>query len=737
MGKYIKTFDTHDEYETYIGGVEAMLPNVSYCKNINDVHYNPIVVGINTYISCVDIASGEELAGSHIQVLDQDGEVVEEWTSTTEVHEVEGLNKGTTYTLRTTVAPNGYVLATAITFTIDGTGQITYSGNTTTDEDGNTVLLVELQRTILKVSCVNIADGEGVEGSTIQVIDSEENVVEEWTSTVEVHTIEGLNVNEEYTLKTTVASEGFILPTDATFSINETGHVTSTGSTTTDEYGNTVLLVEMQITILKVSCTDIGSGEELEGSVIQILDQDGVEVEEWTSTTEPHTIEGLKTGETYTLRTTVAPDGYLPTSDTTFSIDETGEVTSTGNTTIDEEGNTVLLVEVQMTQVQVLCVDVANGEELEGSTIQIIDSEGNVVEEWISTNAAHEIEGLNANEEYTLSNTVASDGYVLATDTTFTIDETGEVTSTGTISEEGILLVELQMTQVQVLCVDVANGDELEGSHIQVIDQDGRVVEEWDSTGEAHQIEGLKTGETYTLRNTVASDGYKVASDTTFTIDETGEVTSTGTISEEGILFVEMEKTQIQVSCTDIGSGEELEGSHIQVIDSEGTVVEEWDSTGEAHQIEGLKTGETYTLRTTVASEGFILPTDTTFTINDEGRVTSTGAITEDGILLVELAKTIVNISCVDIANGTEVEGATIQVIDSEGNMVEEWTSTTEPHTIEGLKTGETYKLRTTIVPDEYLPTTETTFSIDETGRVTGTGTMAEDNILLVELRHK
>ena len=41
MWKYIKLFDTHDEYEAYITGSDKILPNVSYCKNINDVHYNP------------------------------------------------------------------------------------------------------------------------------------------------------------------------------------------------------------------------------------------------------------------------------------------------------------------------------------------------------------------------------------------------------------------------------------------------------------------------------------------------------------------------------------------------------------------------------------------------------------------------------------------------------------------------------------------------------------------------
>ncbi len=41
MGKYLKKFGTHAEYETYSGGWEMALPNVSYCVNENEVHYNP------------------------------------------------------------------------------------------------------------------------------------------------------------------------------------------------------------------------------------------------------------------------------------------------------------------------------------------------------------------------------------------------------------------------------------------------------------------------------------------------------------------------------------------------------------------------------------------------------------------------------------------------------------------------------------------------------------------------
>ena len=41
MGKYIKLFDTHTEYNTYINGQDKVLPNVSYCEDNNEVHYNP------------------------------------------------------------------------------------------------------------------------------------------------------------------------------------------------------------------------------------------------------------------------------------------------------------------------------------------------------------------------------------------------------------------------------------------------------------------------------------------------------------------------------------------------------------------------------------------------------------------------------------------------------------------------------------------------------------------------
>ena len=45
MGKYIKLFETHDDYLDFTETEDFVLPNVSYCEDRTDeVHYNPLVV---------------------------------------------------------------------------------------------------------------------------------------------------------------------------------------------------------------------------------------------------------------------------------------------------------------------------------------------------------------------------------------------------------------------------------------------------------------------------------------------------------------------------------------------------------------------------------------------------------------------------------------------------------------------------------------------------------------------
>lgn len=97
------------------------------------------------------------------------------------------------------------------------------------------------------------------------------------------------------------------------------------------------------------------------------------------------------------------------------------------------------------------------------------------------------------------------------------------------------------ITSVKVSKVDIADGKELEGAHIQVIDEDENIVAEWDSTKEPHVIEGLKTDKKYILRETVAPTGYELTNDTTFVLkaDGTVDTEKTTTVSKDGVLLVQ------------------------------------------------------------------------------------------------------------------------------------------------------------------------------------------------------
>ena len=673
-------------------------------------------------VSKVDIADGSEIAGAHIQILDENEDVFTEWDSTTEPYVVKGLTVGETYTLRETVAPDGYLLTSDTTFSIDEDGEVTATANTT--EDG--VLLVEDTKTSVSISKTDITGSEELAGAHIQILDENEDVFEEWDSTTSAHTVEGLKTGVTYTLRETVAPDGYTIASDTTFSIGTDGTVTA------DTIENDTILIKDTKTSVRISKVDIADSEELEGAHIQILDEDEKVVEEWDSTRSVHIVEGLKTGVTYTLRETVAPDGYTIASDTTFTIAADGTVTTTANTTTDDENNEVLLVEDSKTKIKVSKVDATNSEEIEGATIQILDEDENIFTEWVSGTEPHEVEGLTAGKTYTLRETVAPDGYSITTDSTFTVNTDGTVSSTNTVNADGVILIADGKNSVSVKKTDVA-GEEIEGAKIQILDESGNTVEEWTSTKEAHTVTGLISGVTYTLHEETAPAGYTVAADTEFSFDTNGNVKVKGTTVTDNLILIEDSLTEVKISKTDIADGKELEGAHIQIIDEDEKVVEEWDSTKEAHTVTGLTTDKTYTLRETVAPDGYTIASDTTFTIDKNGKVTSTGTVTSDGVVLVEDTMTSVKVSKVDIADGKELEGAHIQIIDENSIAVAEWTSTKTPHTVKGLTTGKTYTLRETVAPEGYTVASDTTFTIDKNGKVTSTGTVTSDGVILIE----
>ncbi len=81
-----------------------------------------------------------------------------------------------------------------------------------------------------------------------------------------------------------------------------------------------------------------------------------------------------------------------------------------------------------VTEVQISKIDATTNKELPGAHLVVKDANGKVIDEWISTEEVHVIKGLNLGK-YTLTETIAPEGYVLSTETiTFEVKNDGTVT---------------------------------------------------------------------------------------------------------------------------------------------------------------------------------------------------------------------------------------------------------------------------------------------------------------------
>ena len=78
--------------------------------------------------------------------------------------------------------------------------------------------------------------------------------------------------------------------------------------------------------------------------------------------------------------------------------------------------------------------------------------------------------------------------------------------------------------------------------------------------------------------------------------------------------------------------------------------------------------------------------------------------------------RTTVGISKQDTTNGKELPGAKLEICDTDGNLVEGWTSTKTPHTVRGLELEKEYTLTEKCAPDGYAEAESIVFKLVQEG---------------------
>lgn len=255
---------------------------------------------------------------------------------------------------------------------------------------------------------------------------------------------------------------------------------------------------ENQPTTVELTKTDLTTGKELPGAHLKVTDSDGNTVDEWTSTEESHVIKELVVGKEYTMTETKPADGYVTAESITFTVENTAEVQKHE-------------MKDDVTKVQISKTDITGETEIPGAKLTVLDKDDQVVESWTSTEEAHYIEKLPIGK-YTLREEQAPKGYLLTSDVTFEVKDTGEIQKVAMKDDTAKGKVILNKT-------DKSSGEPLKGVEFELRDSKGKVLEtlKTDAAGHAesklYEIATFKNGKydaaiKYYLVETKTLDGY-------------------------------------------------------------------------------------------------------------------------------------------------------------------------------------------------------------------------------------
>ena len=590
-----------------------------------------------------DLTTGEELDGASLKVLDRDGNVVDEWTSVKgEPHVIKRLVVGETYILREEFAPYGYLKTTDVEFTIEDTGEV--QRVEMKDDVPTGLLIINKKGEFLdKVTVLDHVKGtiehffEYITGNlqdvTFEVYAAEDikaadGVSEDYykadelvgtitTDTNGIAQMKDLPVGKYY-VKEVATAHGYVLDEepryiDLSYLDQDTPVVTFE-----NEWQNS--RQKVKVTVLK---KEKDTDRALAGGIFGLFTKDEIKNAKGDVLMEADSLIELKTTDengqiqfvadlpvdgNYCVKEIYAPPGFVTTNEEQdFTFEYAGAE--------QEEVGYDFTFENEATIVELKKSDLTTGEELPGAHLKVTDEDGNVVDEWVSTEEAYVIKELEVGKSYTMTETKPADGFVTAESITFTIENTAEIQKHEMKDD---------VTKVQISKTDITGEQEIPGAKLTILDENEQVIESWTSTEEPHYIEKLPIG-TYILREEQAPKGFLLTADVPFEVKDTGEI-------QKVIMKDDTAKGKVILNKTDQETGEPLKGVEFELRDSDGKVLEtlKTDAAGHAesgfYEIADYKDGKyetekKYYLVETKTLEGYTLDStehEVAFTYKDD-----------------------------------------------------------------------------------------------------------------------
>ena len=433
----------------------------------------------------------------------------------------------------------------------------------------------------MAVFAVNGTDAEG------NYEYDEDSPVEKWITSAETpdHVLWGLTAGRTYLLAELKAPQGYQLMRPAVFTLSEDGRRISSVSSSL-----------ASVTVHDLYTLTLRSRYAVR-TEMTAEDKQGRTAAAWTASGDGHILTaagGIRDGEILTFtEKTVYSDG---------SEEITDRVTRRVQMETEEDGQ-ISAGSFKVQDRRPVCV-----------RTELAQTDGGMLASYEPTEEKPELlvgdpdsgqELFRSGRQYVLTETTYfSDGSRTVTGRlAFEIGNSGEISAIAGYDAK---------REIMISKTDITGEKEVPGARLQILDEEGTVTEEWVSGEEPHLTEAeLEPGKTYRLKEVLPPQGYAYASEITFSVTEEGSV-------ERVVMTDEM--TRVTVTKTDITGEQELEGAKLQILDADGTIIEEWISGREPHEITGrLTAGGTYTLHEEAAPAGYAYAKDIEFTVSPDG----------------------------------------------------------------------------------------------------------------------
>lgn len=524
--------------------------------------------------------------------------------------------------------------------------------------------------TRVEFSKISSEDGSFLEGATLRVVNRQGEVMDEWISASKPHVITGLTAGEIYVLQEERAPDGYVVSSPIPFTVKNTIAVQK------------IKMVDKTVSVLKQDVTCKG----IEGAHLVVVDESGNTIDAWISDGSLHQIQGLQEGQTYILKETQAPDGYVYAQDIVFTVKADGKSQ----------------VEVMVDQQVFFHKTDSDGNPLSKAVMCVKTLEGEIVDEWITDGNPHAIFGLTVSKSYIITEISAPQGYVKAVDILFTVEDNNRNQN-------------VTMTDYQV-CIEKTdeNGKSISGASLEIIDENNVVVDKWISDGNVHQASGLSAGHIYTLHEKQNPSGYYMSEDVMIDLENM-------TADKEVVMVDETVRVQIEKVDED---GNPVDDVYLQLFDLDRQIqiaLPQDGKTGEApiELIGRLEAGHRYRLNEIQWKEGFHQAASLEFSIplygNSQPLVISMldESVAISVIKQDDAGKPLAGAKLQIVEASINEEGEYEAVMDENGEKIVAAEITTEEKPTDVsqyLRGGQPYIICESLAPDGYETSSDTWF---------------------------